>query len=63
MSSFCNVNFNESLTDDIVSFEQLGPDQLASSEAYLSSAGAEFRKLEGWGLGGGGGPSVVLYDN
>ena len=32
MSSFqhicvsCNVNFNESLTNDVVSFEQLGPD-------------------------------------
>ena len=25
MSSFCTVNFSKSLTNDVVSFEQLGP--------------------------------------
>ena len=28
-----DVNFNESLTNDVVSFEQLGPDQLARSDS------------------------------
>ena len=30
-----NVNFNELLTNDIVSFEQLGPDCLPSSKPYF----------------------------
>ena len=33
-----DVNFNESLTNDVVSFEQLGPDQLISLSLFKLSS-------------------------
>ena len=41
-----NVNFNESLTNDVVSFEQLGPRRAINKYTIIQTKGAHDRQSE-----------------
>ena len=45
---FTHVNFNNSLTNDVVSFEQLGPDckEIMSDRSYNGPAHVDIENLE-----------------